>query len=153
MGSKHLNRSIIPKVAKENKIPKYIRKDEAIMSGWKIDGEHANVFVSLRFIQEKHECFSDWDKNDMTSFWNFNRKIHGYTWAQILSTSGKTDKNGFAYTLLPSSKYPNQDFIKDLDPETSFFELRVTQKGRIHGFRDKSVLYICWLDRNHKICP
>ena len=153
MGKKHLNRSIIPPTAASvGQEFKYITKNPAIMNGWALDGNSANVFVSIRFLQYDHECFSDWAKNEMKMFWAFLTKLHDYTWQQIYDTSRKTDKTGFAYTKIPRDKYPDSNFKKSLDDQIELFELRVDNEKRVHGFRMKSIFYLCWLDRGHKIC-
>lgn len=144
--------SLIPQ-SKGPTARKFIREDATIMEGWNKAGEQAHVLVSLRFVQNKHECFSVWSKDEMEAFWNFNRKIHEYTWAQLLATSGKDNKNGFAYTVVDGDKLPTKDFRDTLGADTTYIELRVTQKIRVHGFRYKPVFYICWLDKDHAIFP
>jgi hypothetical protein len=47
--------------------------------------------------------------------------------------------------------YPNIKFKKQLSPDITIFELRVNKRIRVHGFRDESVFYICWLDKEHEI--
>jgi len=44
------------------------------------------------------------------------------------------------------------NFKKSLDDQIELFELRVDNEKRVHGFRMKSIFYLCWLDRGHKIC-
>jgi hypothetical protein len=39
-----------------------------------------------------------------------------------------------------------------IDQPTHIFELRINGKIRVHGFREKSVFYLCMLDREHRIC-
>lgn len=148
------SKSLIPHaVSKGDKTPRYLNKTISIMQGWKTGGAHANVFISLRFIQESYQCFSEWTQPEMSLFWDFNRRIHEVTWDSLMKQGGKSDKSGFAPTIIESAKYSNSGFIATLDPLTTFFELRVSGKIRVHGFRDDSVFYICWLDRNHQVCP
>lgn len=151
---KHLNRSAIAQHNTEKSQPKtkYINKDTALMHGWLEDGDRASLFVSIRFVQHSFECFSDWDKTEMKAFWAFLEKAHQYTWQMIKNQSGKFDKTGLAYTEIDIKQYPDCDFKKNLSPEITLFELRVTQKIRVHCFRDKSICYVCWLDKNHRIC-
>lgn len=116
------------------------------------NGNNAKVLVSLRFIQEEFECLSEWNRQEMRSFYDFNRQIHQYTWQQILTQGGKQgNKVGFAYTTLPRKNYPGDKFKAQISPDVDFFELRVNQRIRVHGFRDDAVFYLCWLDRNHSI--
>jgi hypothetical protein len=150
MGNNHLRRSPIGQFDKNK--TKLINPKVTNLTGWKSGGNSAHVLISLRFIQESHECFHQWGKDEMSAYWNFNRKLHESTW-EMVHSSGGTGKTGFGYTLLPSSKYPNQEFIKTLDQDTNFFELRINQKSRVHGFRVESVFYACWLDKDHNIFP
>lgn len=129
----------------------YINKNKVLMYGWQQDGNTANIFASLRFVQHEYQCFSSWSKAEMSAFWDFLSKIHEYTWVMMLGQASKYEKTGFGYTVLPIEKYP-KGFTDQIDPTVTFFELRVTEKARVHCFRDKSICYICWLDKNHEIC-
>jgi hypothetical protein len=153
MGNKHLKTSLIPKNA-ANTIQefRYINKNPALMEGWAVEGDNAQVFVSIRFVQFDFQCFSDWQKVEMKAFWDFIDKVHSKTWSQIYATGGKKEKTGLAYTPLPIERFPDGSFKNQLDPQINLFELRIDQQKRVHGFRYKSVFYICWLDKNHEIC-
>jgi hypothetical protein len=123
------------------------------MDGWNTEGNNAKVFVSIRFVQSDFQCFSDWEKQEMRAFWGFLEKLHEYTWTQVYGSGGKSDKTGLAYTEMSIDQYPNTAFRNSLDPQITLFELRVDGEKRVHGFRNKSVFYICWLDKNHEISP
>lgn len=153
MGKKHLNKSSIAASNTAKNERKYINNDPTRLHDWSQEGNNAMVFVSLRHLQHDHECFSDWSKVEMKTFWNFMDKVHQYTWQDLLSSGGKSQKTGLGYTVIPLENYPDSIFRKDLDPLINIFELRVDQKSRVHCFRHKSVCYICWLDKNHAICP
>jgi len=109
--------------------------------------------LSIRFLQYDFQCFSDWNKIEMNNFWNFNEKIHKYSWQQIYQTASKTNKTGFAYMPIPIENYPDSNFKKNLSTDITIFELRVDEKIRVHGFRHESIFFLCWLDKNHSICP
>lgn len=154
MGDRHKQRSVIPKSAVNLKQEfKYITQNPTIMEGWMLDGNNASVLVSIRFLQHHHECFSDWEKQEMKVFWDFLDKLHNYTWQQIYDGSRKSDKAGLALTRIPKRNYPDGEFRKSLDEQIELFEFRVDQSKRVHGFRMKSLFYLCWLDKNHRICP
>jgi hypothetical protein len=130
---------------------KYINTDAAIMRGWQQDGNHANVFASIRFVQHGFECFSQWAGDEMTLFWDFIRIIHQTTWADLYRSAGKgINKVGLGYTVINTSNYP-EAFTKELDPGITLFELRVSQRARVHCFRDSSICYICFLDKDHRL--
>jgi hypothetical protein len=46
------------------------------MHGWLADGDNANILISIRFVQNDSECFSDWSKVEMKTFWAFLEKAH-----------------------------------------------------------------------------
>lgn len=151
MGKKHLQASIIPKSVSEDKQTKFINKDAAFQEILENEGNTSKVFLSLKYTQNGFQCFSDWTKQEMNEFWNFNSLLHGYTWQDVYSTSRKKNKTGLAYTEIPIKKYPNSEFKNKLSPDITLFELRVNQKIRVHGFRVNSIFFLCWLDRNHDI--
>lgn len=117
-------------------------------------GNNDFVFISIKNIQHKFECFSTWTSVEMTKFWNFNEKLHKTTWQQVYDTASKgKDKRSFALTYIKRTKYNSIPFIQELSEEIKMFELRVDNKMRVHGFRVGNVFYLCILDREHKICP
>lgn len=121
---------------------------------WFADGNNANVLASIRFVQHDFQCFSDWTNAEMKVFWSFIHKLHTYTWVLLYGTGGKSgNKTGLGYTATSLKDYPESEFITQLDPEISLFELRVDDKKRVHGFRSKAIFYICWLDKDHEIFP
>jgi hypothetical protein len=118
------------------------------------EGNDKLVFVSIKKLQENFECFSKWTKTDMSKFWKFYKNIHNTTWNDIYKTSNKGEnKRGFAYNEISIDKYSKKtSFFKTLSEDKTLFELRVDGKIRVHGFREKSVFYLCILDKDHKIC-
>lgn len=136
------------KVSKEKN---YINTNASVLDAWKRIGDAANIFVSLRYVQHSWQCFSEWSKTEMAEFWGFLRKIHEYTWTMLFSQSGKGAKAGKGYTQVAIENYPQSVFRDSLDPNITLFELRISDKARVHCFRHESVCYICWLDRNHDI--
>ena len=48
--------------------------------------------------------------------------------------------------------YNENQFINNLSEDIKMFELRVDDKMRVHGFRIEQYFYLCYLDREHKIC-
>ena len=146
------NKNYLNKNVASNKIPtSYINKDATKLIQNIENGDDSKAIISFLHLQNSYQCFSDWSKAEMNDFWNFYRKLHEYTWSQIYSTGRKNNKNGVAYTIIPKKKYPNPEFKKTLSEDITLFELRISQKARAHGFRNKSVFYICWLDKNHDI--
>jgi len=154
MGKKHHNKSIIPK-KKASAAPQpdeYSQMSMEDFNGWKLEGDRAHVIASIKFIQHDFQCFSDWSKQDMKTFWNFINKLHKYNWKNLLATGGKVAKTDLAPTVIPIYKYPDNRFRRSIQNLVEMFELRVDNTKRVHGFRDGPVFFICWLDKNHRIC-
>ncbi len=150
--NKNKGNSFLPPNASQIKTKiKYLNKDVDKLTGWKQTGNNANVFVSLRFVQHEQECFSNWSKNEMRVFWSFQDSLSNFTWQQVYSQSGKTNKTGFGYTEIDKKQYPKTDFREQLSDDITLFELRVDQTKRVHGFRHESIFYIFWLDKNHNL--
>ncbi|KAA6323513.1 hypothetical protein EZS27_027054 [termite gut metagenome] len=129
---------------------KYI-KTEFEKEEFEKEGDDKLIFVSIKNLQESFECFSDWNKKEMKKFWDFNRGIHKIRWDDLHKSGGK-EKTGWGYTLIPRDKYKRISFFETISKDKNIFELRVDNKMRVHGFREKSVFYLCVLDREHRIC-
>ncbi len=146
--------SLIPQfVADKPRNTTYLNKTIAVVDSWYTDSNKTNVFLSLRLLQDSFQCFSDWTKQEMSIFWDFNRKIHNISWELLMQQAGKgQSKVGYAPTPINRDLYPVASFIDQLDPNIQLLELRLNDKIRVHGFRDRPIFYICYLDRNHEIC-
>jgi len=144
MSKKHLNKRIINRKDCDNqpKQNKYINKNVASL----YFGEKAYIFLSLAYIQHQWERFSDWEAKEMKQFWEFNSTIHQLTWDKAYSHSG------LRYKKINENKYPAGGIKENLSPDVSLFEFRITDKARVHGFRINNIFFLCWLDRNHRIC-
>lgn len=122
-----------------------------------IDGNENNAFVILKYFDGNFQCFSQWSNNELKDFTNFIGKINNMTWNEIYKTAGKGKagkKTGFGYTVhKDKSVLPNQLILDKLSEDITFFELRVSQEARVHGFRVKSAFFLVWLDRGHDIYP
>jgi len=135
----------------EKKSPQRISKAAQLLKDVTQQGNDAYIFLSLRFVQHRYQCFSDWSKTEMNSFWDFNSRIHDYTWQQLYQMGGKQQKTGFGYTAINRHQLPQSELVDVLSADVNFFELRVNQKIRVHGFRYQSVFYLCFLDKNHDL--
>lgn len=141
----------IKKSTQQNR--KYITNNTDVnIDAFDKNGNNALVFISIKNIQHNYQCFSHWSKVEMSKFWNFNKRLHNMTWQQVYATASKNDKRGLAYTEIPREKYGANEFISNLDKEITLFELRVDGDMRVHGYRMNATFYLCFLDREHKIC-
>lgn len=128
------------------------------MSGGSADND--NPFVTLKYFRDSFECFSAWEKDELKSFSEFVSALRQRTWRQVLATSGKGEnKAGLAYTPyeISTTKSGAEEHLKEIrkqiGDDITFFELRVTQKMRVHGFRAKAGFFLVLLDREHRVFP
>ncbi len=120
-----------------------------------IHEEHGAPFVVLKYFDSSHQCFSTWSKESLSSFTSFIDKLSKVTWNDIYKSAPKGSngkKTSFGYTVhKDKSVLPNQTIVKKLSEDLTFFELRVSQEARVHGFRAKSAFFLIWLDQNHEV--
>lgn len=128
------------------------------MSGGYADND--NPFITLKYFRNAFECFSAWEKDELKSFSDFISSLRQRTWRQVLETSGKGEnKAGLGYTPYEIStiKGGAEDHLKEvrkqIGEDITFFELRVNQKIRVHGFRAKAGFFLVLLDREHRVFP
>lgn len=118
-----------------------------------------NPYVVLKYFQSAWECFSDWEKAELQLFSNFLTTLSGHTWSSVYKTAGKGEKKtGLGYTPyavndMKAGGEPVKKVIQALSPEITLFELRVSQKIRVHGFQSQSAFFIILLDRQHRVFP
>ena len=110
--------------------------------------------ISLRYYDHDFECFSEWVKAELKSFTQLINKISKSNWVDI------PKQDGLGYTMLDISTLKNatakskiNSLKKTLSADINFFELRVTKKARIHGFKVNETFHLVFLDRGHKVCP
>jgi len=128
------------------------------MSGNSADND--NPFVALKYFRDAFECFSVWEKDELKTFSEFISSLRRRTWRQVLETSGKREnKVGLAYTPydITTTKNGAEEHLKvvreQIGDDITFFELRVSQKIRVHGFRAKAAFFLVLLDREHRVFP
>jgi hypothetical protein len=101
-----------------------------------LDRDRELVQVSDLFLQDRSEkCREILEK--------FRNKIEQYTWLQVKG-SGK----GFNIETRhpPPRKWPNT-----VSPDEVCIRLKASGKARVFGFRDGTVLYVVWVDPDHRI--
>ncbi len=134
---------------KKQKGQKFLKEEIVKEPNW----DKELVVLSLKHIQHEKECFLDWNKNEISKFWDFNRRLHSMTWSDVFATASKgARKRGMAYTVIPRKNYHGIKFIKEMSDDITMFELRVDGEIRVHGFREKQIFHLCLLDHRHSIC-
>ena len=117
-------------------------------------GPGAAAYVVLKYYQAPWQCFSEWTRDELRAFSDFNRKVSAQTWQQIYASGGRGGaKGGLGYTPHDGRALPPVSFADALSEDIGWCEMRVTQKARVHGFRAGPGFFLVFLDRNHEIFP
>ena len=102
--------------------------------------EDGKVNVSMKYYQRKHQCLSDWQKDEINRFSNWLDKIKDWTPSQVKSTIKTCHKHmGKRVKPLPLG----------LSQDLECYGLDVGSKQRVHGTFSKDTFFIIWLDREH----
>jgi len=116
-------------------------------------GTDAIPYVALKYYEPAFQCFSEWTPDELRAFSDFNRKLRNLTWPLIYRSGGRPGtKTGLGYTALGSSPL-RRPLSKPISDDISWFELRVTQRARVHGFRAGPAFCLVYLDRAHELFP
>jgi len=122
----------------ESKAPVGAGPIDAFLSIPRDDGR---IGVDLRYFQKRHECFSEWAKDDLKAFSNWVEKMSGRTESQITAITQTCHAHKGKTKKLPAG----------ISPDVKLYELDVGAKSRVHGFFLAGHFYLIWLDRNHAI--
>jgi hypothetical protein len=120
---------------------------------------HKNPYVVLKYFQKDWECFSNWSKDELAQFSNFLNLFSTHTWDSVYKSSGKgASKAGLGYTPYSVAEMKSgsaflEKVQQSLSPDIKFFELRITQKIRVHGFQSQAAFFLVLLDRGHRVFP
>ena len=109
--------------------------------------------VNLKYYHSEYQCLSEWQPAELRHFSAFINKLRSSKWQGIQMTGGAIGyKAGFGYTPHKDrKKLPKHPDLDKISEEITFFELRVSQEMRVHGFRCLDAFYLVWLDREHKV--
>ena len=111
------------------------------------DRDKERPYLALKYFDSSWECFSDWNQSELKNFSAFIDKLKIMNWRQVLESPG------FGYKLHKNrNQLPNKGMaIREVSPDISASEIRVTQRVRIHGFRINSAYFLVWLDKDHRV--
>ncbi len=113
-----------------------------------------NPHINLKYYQSKFECFSSWTQEELRDLSSFIDKLSQSNWTDVFKSGGKSgSKSGFGMTFHKREALPKFPAIDQISEDIDFFELRVNQKARVHGFRNFSSFFLVLLDREHRIYP
>lgn len=110
--------------------------------------DNEKAYIALKYFDKNFECFSEWSSDELTCLSSFIDKVNQLEWKEIKRHPGLCFKS-----VDNANGIPNNSIKEKLSKDITFSELRVSKKARVVGFRINSVFFLCWLDRNHRICP
>ncbi|WP_446326718.1 hypothetical protein [Burkholderia pseudomallei] len=110
-------------------------------------------FVVLKYYRSQFECFSAWTADELKQFSSFIEKLSAANWASVQKAGGFQRKALDLATISASAAAHLRAVKNGLSDDISFFELRITQAIRVHGFRAKDAFFLVLLDREHRVCP
>ncbi len=131
---------------KGNRIPE---KAIAIPQQTSTDDEHPGFRFTC--VDKNRWRLSEWTSSEIDDLLAGLKKIESYTWGQIKSqgTKKRGASVGTGYKLV--NNHPK--LPENVPEDVKLSEMRIDDKKRIFGFRDRSVYYIIWFDRDHSVCP
>ncbi|WP_420999950.1 hypothetical protein ACOJIU_11760 [Carnobacterium maltaromaticum] len=114
--------------------------------------DKAHPYVNLKYYDSGHQCFSEFEKDELKQFSELCRKFGEMDWVQLKKQSGKgPNKTGMAPTMISRGQLPKRPVLEKLSPDIDFMELRLSQTARIFGFRSNAAFFAVFLDRNHDL--
>ncbi len=145
-------KQINKKVANLDRQLQYLNEKEAEILGFEKEGNNNPAYVYFKYYDHKYQCLSEWSQDELKLFTSFVEKLRNTSWIDIYKSGASQNKSGFGYTICKQTNLlPNQIIVNSLSEDTTFFELRVSQEARVHGFRARTAFCLIWLDRNHEI--
>lgn len=97
--------------------------------------------VNFRYFQQKHQCLSHWQKEELKALATWIVKQAARTVPQITSTTKTCHAHQGKKRSLPA----------DVSPDVRLYGLDVTGGARVHGFFTSNTFFLVWLDRDHAI--
>lgn len=118
------------------------------------DPDNEQPWVSLKYYYPPFECLSEWNAEELKAFSEFCQKLGRMKWNDVYKTGGQLgNKTGLGYTVHKTTQLPASPDLSHLSADITYFELRVDQAARVHGFRVREAFFLVWLDRQHRVCP
>jgi hypothetical protein len=111
----------------------------------------SGVSISLRYYQQRAECWSDWQQRDLKGF----SKIIDLLRQQTVKELQGRGEGGTPACKDHKAPCKVAGFVrpKDVSEDMQFYEIHVHGKARLHGFFVESVFFLVWLDRSHRAFP
>lgn len=117
----------------EKAIPNY-----NLVSG--VNADEKECVLKFSMCDSKHTLY-ELNQKELKEFIKFAKKVETTKWKDI-----KNDK-GLKYEKLSNINTPS-----NISNDVVIRSMRLSNKFRIIGYRDKEYFYIVWFDNNHEEC-
>ena len=137
-------------IKKPSKPRKETNRSEQTIGQLPVNTDNDKPSFRFTYADKNRWTLSDWTPTEIKDLIEGLKKIEKYTWGQIKSHGSKNrgQSVGTGYKLISDPPaLPLELQKKDIT------EMRIDRKKRIFGFRENSVYYIIWFDRDHSVCP
>jgi hypothetical protein len=154
MGSNNKLKKIADsQLKKSEELPRNLTLKEIALLSLSKDPIKERPHVNLAYYKPEFECFSSWTEEQLRAFSSFCTKISERKWNDIYKTGGSLgSKTGLGYTVHKNiDKLPENPALKEFSLDITWFELRVGQQARVHGFRLADAFFLVFLDAKHRI--
>jgi hypothetical protein len=110
-----------------------------------------HVSISLKYYQQRAECWSDWQIKDLKGFSKIIEQLRQQTADQLRGRGGSGSPPCKDHKGPPVGS----GFVrpKDVSEDKLFYEIYVHDKARVHGFFVDPIFFLVWLDRGHRVFP
>ena len=144
---------VAKKASTESSTERKLSKFESAVLGLSKDDSSECAHVNLKYYAPDFQCFSDWTADELKSFSQFCTKLRKMSWHEIYRTGGSLgNKTGLGYTPHKDlRKLPGHPELANLSEDLTWFELRLSEKVRVHGFRAVEAFFLVFLDREHAV--
>ena len=102
--------------------------------------ENNTCILKFSMCDDKYPLYK-LNSNELKEFINFAKKVENIEWKDVKNHSG------LRYKVLNDIKVPS-----NISKDITIRSMRLSDKFRIIGFRDKEYFYIIWFDNNHATC-
>ncbi len=144
---------VAKKASVETAPERKLTKLESVILGVSKHDSTECAHVNLKYYSPDFQCFSDWTPEELKSFSQFCTKLRQMSWPEIYRTGGSLgNKTGLGYTPHKDiTKLPAHPELDKLSEDLTWFELRLSEKVRVHGFRMVAAFFLVFLDREHAV--
>lgn len=106
--------------------------------------DHLPPYFSFKHACSNHFQLSDWQSGEIAELMETFRRMEQLNWHEIHKHRGLNYKQVDPRTF-------SKDLPEFISPDLSIYEVKVTKRARLFGYRLKNIFHIIWFDRNHEV--